>query len=138
VSGELRIYVHEEASDAEHLAALADYLRTDLLQLDVEDVSAMLTGEPPLGARASDVTAVGGLLVTLGQAPEGLRLAVSAVIDWLRRASGAGRTVRLELDGDAIEISQARRADQERLIELFISRNSGTRSVDGRPQETPE
>lgn len=135
--GELCIYVHEEGADAGHLVALADYLRAELLQLDVEDVSALPTGKPPLGARASDMTAVGGLLVTLGQASEGLRSVVSAVMDWLRRGSGADRTVRLQLDGDAIELSQASRGDQERLIELFISRHSGTRSVDERLAENP-
>jgi hypothetical protein len=136
--GELCIYAHEEGADAGHLVVLADYLRAELLQLDVEDVSALSSGEPPLGARASDVTVVGGLLVTLGQASEGLRSVVSAVMDWLQRGSRAGRTVRLELDGDAIELSQARRGDQERLIELFISRHSGTRSVDGSPEGSPE
>jgi len=32
--------------------------------------------------------------------------------------------LRLELDGDALEPSQASAADQERLIELFVSRHA--------------
>jgi hypothetical protein len=32
--------------------------------------------------------------------------------------------VRLELDGDALELSQASAADQERLIELFVARHA--------------
>jgi hypothetical protein len=32
--------------------------------------------------------------------------------------------VRLELDGDALELSQASADDQERLIELFVSRHT--------------
>jgi hypothetical protein len=37
---------------------------------------------------------------------------------------GTRRTVRLELDGDALELSQASAADQQRLIELFVSRHT--------------
>jgi hypothetical protein len=47
-------------------------------------------------------------------------------MDWLRRSEGSGRRVRLELDGDALELSQASAADQERLIKLFISQHSAT------------
>jgi hypothetical protein len=32
--------------------------------------------------------------------------------------------VRLELDGDALELSQASPADQERLIKLFLERHA--------------
>jgi hypothetical protein len=49
---------------------------------------------------------------------------VSAISAWLRRGEGTRRTVRLELDGDALELSQASAADQERLIELFVSRHT--------------
>jgi hypothetical protein len=44
--------------------------------------------------------------------------------DWLRRGQGTGRAVRLELGGDALELSQASAADQERLIEVFIRRHA--------------
>jgi hypothetical protein len=49
---------------------------------------------------------------------------VSAIREWLRRGEGSPRTVRLELDGDALELSQASAADQERLIELFVRRHT--------------
>jgi len=49
---------------------------------------------------------------------------VSVIGDWLRRGQGTGRAVRLELGGDALELSQASAADQERLIELFIRRHA--------------
>jgi hypothetical protein len=38
----------------------------------------------------------------------------------------------LELDGDALELSQASAADQERLIELFVSRHATEREGRGR------
>ena len=70
------------------------------------------------------VATVGAFLIGLGQSVEGLRSVVSVIRDCLRRHEETGRTVRLELDGDALELSQASAADQERLIELFIRRHT--------------
>ncbi len=124
MESELRLQISEEGADAERLAALTGYLRTELLQLDVENVIEPRAGEPPPGARAAGVAAVGALLVALGQSADGLRSVVSAIRDWLGRGDSARRTVRLELDGDSLELSQASAADQERLIELFVSRHA--------------
>jgi hypothetical protein len=124
MDGELRLQISEEGADAERLDALTGYLRGELLQLDVENVVALQVGEPPPGARVFSVAVVGGLLIALGQSAEGLRSVVSAIKDWLRRGEGTPRRVRLELDGDALELSQASEADQDRLIELFVSRHS--------------
>jgi hypothetical protein len=124
MDGELRLEISEKGADAERLAGLTGYLRAELLQLDVEDVAAPQAGEPPPGARVVSVAAVGALLIGLGQSAEGLRSVVSAIRDWLRRGEGTSRTVRLELDGDALELSQASAADQERLIGLFVSRHA--------------
>ena len=114
----------EEGADAERLAVLTRYLRGELLQLDVEDVTALQAGEPPPGSRAFDVATVGALLIAVGQSAEGLRSVVFAIRDWLRRGKGTGRVVRLELGGDALELSQASMADQDRLIELFVRRHT--------------
>jgi hypothetical protein len=134
---ELRLQLSEEGADAARLAALTGYLRAELFQLDVEDVIAPQAGEAPPGARVVGIAAVGALLVTLGQSAEGLRSVVSTIRDWLRRGEGTPRTVRLELDGDALELSQASAADQERLIELFVSRHAagegGSWSASGKP-----
>jgi hypothetical protein len=121
---QLRLQLSEEGADAERLAMLTGYLRAELLQLDVEDVTALQAGEPPPGSRAFGADTVGALLIALGQSAEGLRTVVSAIRDWLRRGDGTRRTVRLELDGDALELSEASVADQQRLIELFVSRHA--------------
>jgi hypothetical protein len=123
MAGELRLQISEEGADAERLGVLTGYLRAELLQLDVEDVTTPQAGEAPPGARVVSVAAVGALLVALGQSAEGLRSVVSVIGDWLRRGQGSRRTVRLELDGDALEVSHASAADQARLIELFVSRH---------------
>jgi hypothetical protein len=124
MDGDLRLQLSEEGADAERLAVLTRYLRSELLQLDVEDVKALPAGEPPPGARAFDVATVGALLIALGKSAEGLRSVVSVIQGWLGRGEGKGRVVRLELGGDALELSQASAADQERLIELFVLRHT--------------
>jgi len=126
---ELRLQVSEEGADAERLAVLTGYLRGELLRLDVEDVTTLRSGEAPPGSRAFGVVAVGALLVSLGQSAEGLWSVVSAIRDWLQRGSKSCRTVRLDLGGDVLELSQASAADQERLIELCVSRHAGGKGV---------
>lgn len=125
MDSEIRVQVSEEGADAERLDSVTGYLRRDLAQLDVDDVTALPAGPPPAGARAIDAVAVGGLLVALGNSADGLRSVVDTVRDWLRRGDGARRSVRLELGGDALELADASAADQERLIGLFISRHAG-------------
>ena len=120
----LRLQISEEAADADRLAEVTGYLRAELLQLDVENVTTPQSGDVPPGARVVSVAAVGTLLVAMGQSVDGLRSVVSAIRDWLRRGEGTQRTVRLELDGDALELSQASAADQARLIELFVARHA--------------
>jgi hypothetical protein len=124
MGGELSVQLAEDGADAERLDALTGYLRQDLLQLDVEDVTALRAGEPPPGARVFDMIAVGGLLVSLGRSAESLRAVLSAVRKWLTRGDGVRRTVRLEIGGDVLELSEATVADQDRLIGLFIDRHS--------------
>ena len=135
MDGQLQIQVSEDGADAERLDALTAYLRRDLIELDVDDVTALAAGAPPPGSRAIDATAVGALVVALGSSADGLRSVVSAIQAWLGRGSGVRRTIRLELGGDALELSQASAADQERLIGLFISRHSEPSG--GRPGEPP-
>jgi hypothetical protein len=123
MGGELRIQLAEDGADAERLDALTRFLRQELLQLEAEDVTALRAGEPPPGARVFDVIAVGGLLVSLGRSASGLGAVVSAIRKWLARGDGTRRTVRLEIGGDVLELSEATTADQDRLVDLFIDRH---------------
>jgi hypothetical protein len=123
MGGELRIQLAEDGADAERLDALTGFLRDELLQLEVEDVTALRAGEPPPGARVFDVIAVGGLLVSLGGSASGLGAVVSEIRKWLARGDGTRRTVRFEIGGDVLELSEATKADQDRLVDLFIDRH---------------
>jgi hypothetical protein len=120
----LRLRLSEEGADPERLAVLTGYLRAELLRLDVDDVRLLPAGEAPPGARAFGADAVDALLIALGQSADALHSVIAVVRDWLPRGHGTGRAVRLELGGDALELSQASAADQERLIGLFVSRHA--------------
>ena len=122
--GELKVQLAESGADAERLDELTGYLRRELLELDVDNVTALPAGEPPPGTRALEFLAIGGLLVTFSEATEGVRKVVSVIRNWLARGDGVKRTVRLELDGDVLELSEVSAPEQTRLIELFVSRHA--------------
>jgi hypothetical protein len=120
----LRVQLSEQDADAERLDELTSSLRQELLRLDVEDVTALRAGAPPPGARGLDVAAVGSLLVALGSSAGGVGAVISAITGWLSRGLGPHRSVRLEIDGDVLELSETSAADQDRLIGLFIARHA--------------
>ncbi len=120
----VRIQLGEDGADAERVERLAGYLRGELLDRGVADVKALPAGPAPPGSRGFDVATAGGLLVTLGKSAEGLRSIVAAVREWLSRGGRVKRTVRLEIDGDVLELSEASLTDQDKLVDLFVSRHS--------------
>jgi hypothetical protein len=122
--GGLRVQISEDGADAERLDALSRYLRSELLELDVENVTALPGGESPPGARVFETAVAGGLLVTIGEAADSFRAVILTIRTWLQRGEGTGRKVRVEIDGDALELSDASPAEQDRLIELFASRHA--------------
>jgi hypothetical protein len=124
MDGELRLLLEEDGADPERVDLLTGHLRRELAQLDVERVGPLPAGEAPPGTRGLDVAAVGGLLVVLGQSATALTAVVAAIRGWLARSPGPARTVRVELGGDVLELSQASASDQDRLIELFVRRHA--------------
>ncbi|WP_207958378.1 effector-associated constant component EACC1 [Streptomyces sp. YIM 98790] len=129
----LRIFVSEEEAEADRLESLARQLREELLlEADgVEDVVPLAGGAAPPGARAVGVAEIGALLVTLTKSAGALREIIGLVRSWRgRRATRP--TIRLELGGDVLEISEATEEQVAGTYELFISRHaaSGDRDRD--------
>lgn len=119
----LHIQLSEEGADDERLDTLTKYLRQELLELDVSDVRPATSGEAPEGSRGLDVMSVGGLVVSW-LSSDALRTVITTVRNWLSRGPSESNTVRLWVDGDVLELYAASTADQEKLIDMFVSRHS--------------
>lgn len=122
MDGQVTVQVLEEDADDARVELVTRYLREELVRIDVDAVSAVREGEAPDGSRGLDVAALGGLVVSLGGA-QTVRAVVTAIRAWLRRSPQLPRTVRVEIDGDVLELSGASSTDQERLVGLFLSRH---------------
>lgn len=97
-------------------------LRKELLMLDVDGVNRQSAGEAPPGTRGAELIELGGLIVTLARNTGAIAAVVRSLQSWVAR--GHDRTIKLELDGDAIEVSGISSADQERLIAAWIDRHA--------------
>ena len=107
-------------ADAEDIAEATLQLRHELLDLDVDAVEVPRAGEPPPGAKAVDLGALGALVVTLGQ-PQLLGAVVAAVQSWLSRSRQ--RSIRLELGGDVLELTGVASDEQRRLTDEWLRRH---------------
>lgn len=102
----------------EELDAAALQLRRELLRLDAIDVRRVPGPPAPDGTRAIDGPLLGALLVTAsdGAMPALLQLLGS----WVRL--GRGRSVKLQLGDDAIEVTGVTDETQRELIDAFLAR----------------
>ncbi|QIJ62002.1 hypothetical protein [Streptomyces sp. JB150] len=124
VSDQLLILLSEEGAEAERVAELTGYLREELLDLDVDDVTPVPAGEVPLGARAVDVTQVGSLLVALGGSATALHQVITVLRSWLSRSRDTRPSLRLQMDDDVIEVSKATDTQVAEAFTLFVQRHS--------------
>jgi len=105
-------------TDQDELEHLARSLRRELLELDVDDVEPAVAGPAPEGARAVETLMVGALLVRLARDTEALTSLVRTVRGWL--GGHSDRRVRIELDGDVIELTGSSDEERERLVQAWI------------------
>jgi hypothetical protein len=123
--GEVRLGVVEEGSDDARLEELALLLRQELLALDVRAVEPDSDGEAPEGSRSGLAAIAGVLSVSLQPGLQALGAVVAVVRDWLRR-SGSGRTVKVAIGGDVIELTGASDKVQQQLVDAFVRRHAET------------
>ncbi len=107
--------------DVEEIARATAYLRRELLDLDVDAVEMPGAGVPPPGARAVDVAAIGALVVNLADS-QLLAAVAMAVRSWL--AGSPRRSIKLDLDGDALELTGVSSREQRRLTDEWLARHS--------------
>jgi hypothetical protein len=110
-------------SDAEELADLTRRLREQLLELDVDAVEPATGGEAPTGSKGVELLAIGGLVIQFAMKSEVLKSVVDATTAWLGRQQG--RSVKLTLDGDTLEVTGVSSDEQRRLVDLWVARHAG-------------
>jgi hypothetical protein len=110
-------------SDAEELAELTRRLRGQLLELDVDAVQPATGGEAPAGSKGVELLAIGGLVIQFAMKSEVLKSVVDATTAWLGRQQG--RSVKLTLDGDTLEVTGVSSDEQRRLVDLWVARHAG-------------
>jgi hypothetical protein len=111
----------EPDGDAEEVAQATLQLRRELLGLDVDVTGAAGMGEPPPGARAADVAALGALVVNIAD-PQLIKAVVAAVRSWL--AGSSRRSIKLQLGGDALELTGVSSKEQRRLADEWLARHT--------------
>ena len=107
------------SADEEELERGALRLRDELSALDVDRVEPAPGVDVPPDARGVTAAGLGALLVSLNPTVGLLTAVVATVSGWLSRP-GAAHSVRLEVDGDVLELTGTSSKVQERLAEEWI------------------
>jgi len=124
VENELQILLAEEEAEAERVAELTGYLREELLELDVDDVTTLPGEEAPPGARAVEVAQIGALLVTLGSSTNALNQVITVIRSWMGRHHHTHPSLRLQMGEDVLEIHKATDDQITEAFEMFLQRHS--------------
>ena len=117
--------VTEDGADDARLEELALLLRQELLMLDVRSVESYQAGPAPEGSKGGLAAVAGLLSVSLAPGLQALGSVVVVIREWIRR-SASGRTVKLTIDGDVIELTGATGEVQQQLVDAFVRRHAGT------------
>jgi hypothetical protein len=110
-------------ADSEEAERFGRQLRAELAQLDVEDVSPMVSADVAQGAKGAGVD-WGSLLVTLNAAGGVVTSVIAVVQDWLARHSAA-QSIKMTIDDDTIELGRASVQERKELISTWVRRHSG-------------
>lgn len=124
MENELQILLAEEEAEAERVAELTGYLREELLELDVDDVTTLPGEEAPPGARAVEVAQIGALLVTLGSSTNALNQVITVIRSWMGRHHHTHPSLRLQMGDDVLEIHKATDDQITEAFEMFLQRHS--------------
>jgi hypothetical protein len=111
--------------DVDELATSTRELRSELLQLDLDDVQVPPAGPPPKGSKAFDAFTLGQLIAQVAASATSLTAFIGAVKGWLCRGRAA-HTIKLEMDGDVLEVNGVSSDEEQRLIDLWVTRHSGS------------
>lgn len=120
---EVRVGLAGDDLDGDALAECATMLGQELADLDIDEVAALSTGDAPPGAKGVELLAIGALVVKLARSGKVLGQVVDTMRDWLRR--NHADSIRLEIDGDVLEIKGVSQEERSTLIDAWVSRHAG-------------
>jgi hypothetical protein len=116
------IELNEAGATPAELDQLTDSLRRELLDLDVDRVRKPSSGEAPPGARGIELAAIGALILEFGRSAKTLSTVIGAIQSWL--GGRQNRSIKIEMDGDRLEIAGASSDEQQRLITAWVDRHA--------------
>jgi hypothetical protein len=111
--------------EREQLDDLARHLRTTL-ETGQGEVEVRSAGELPEGAKGLGVLGLGGVVIELARSSGLLDRVAAAVQAWLGQQGG--RSVRLEIDGDVLDVSGLSGQEQRELVQTWIARHAAPSS----------
>jgi hypothetical protein len=117
-----QVGVRIEAEPDADREKLAVRLREWLLPVGVESVGFVAAGPAPSGTRSAGMFVAGVLTVLFARSSEVLGKLIDVVQWWL--SSGGARSVRIDLDGDVLEVTGISRVDQHELIRTWTDRHT--------------
>ncbi len=107
-------------ADKEELETNTLQLRDELMDLDVENVDLVCSGDVPANAKAGDPISWGTLLLTLAASGGVITTLINSVQSWLIRNDR--KSITLELDGDKLDLKGVSTEEQKRLINEWLKR----------------
>ncbi|MGX6603450.1 hypothetical protein ACWKSP_15105 [Micromonosporaceae bacterium Da 78-11] len=115
---DLIVQIHPvTGDDRRDLLQLTRQLHTALLDLDVDAIDTLTGDAAPAGAKSAGL--VESLAVKLGVAT--LKKAIGKIREWAGRS---GRSVKVSIDGDSIELTGATTEQQELLLDIWLARHA--------------
>lgn len=116
------IEIHEDGASPEELDRLAEGLSRELSDLDVDRIGRATAGEAPPGTKGLEIAAVGALIVEFARSSEILSKVVNVVRSWL--GGRQHQTIKIQIDGDTLEISAASTEQQDQIVQAWIDRHA--------------
>jgi hypothetical protein len=117
------LFVDETGAAPDRIELLAGLLRAELSSIDDVQVGRATSSNVPEGARSGEVVAAGALVVALGRSGA-LGVMIDLARRWLARSPSPGRTVKVQVGGDVLELSGASEAVEQQLVAAFVARHS--------------
>ncbi|MFB9702814.1 effector-associated constant component EACC1 [Rhodococcus aetherivorans] len=115
------LWLSSDEFDAEQLEETTRTLRSELLDLDVDHVTARKGEAAPSGTRGLDAETIGQLIVGVGPGLVALRQLLETVRSW--HSSRRQLKISVRIGEDQIELTDASSESEERLVNEFIRRH---------------